>query len=212
MSVVPPEAPLRRGFFSRRSPAASEGAASSQLPAPALPERHGGTGYCVVGREPSVAFATWDLPHGVGEGWTVEFRCEGGAAAARTFCFAAQAHSAYLQGMIPGGRYAVRASLRSPEGAVRMLAPAVLELSLPPEAPGEGELRFARVPWAPGAAPAAPVPTVPAPLPSVGAVLPTSHGGRGPGAAATSATGAPAVSPGLPSSVGFRRPTSPGAR
>jgi hypothetical protein len=204
MSAVPPEAPLRRGFFTRRPP----GAAPAQDPLPprphALPERHGGTGFSLVGRGPSVAFATWDLPHGVGEGWGVEFRCEGESVTARSFNVPASAHAAYLEGLTPGGRYRVTATLRSPEGAARTLLPAVAELALPPVEPGAGTVRFARAPWAAGPAGAVPAPAgLAAPFPET-VLLPTSPGGPGPG-------GSPG-SPGLPSSAALRMPTSPGAR
>jgi len=180
-------------------------------PPAALPERHGGTGFAVLGREPTVAFATWDLPLGAGAGWTVAFRCEGAGGVARAFQFPAEAHSAYLQGLVPGGRYEVRATLRSPEGAVRTLVPAVAGLALPPEAPGEGKVLFARAPWVPGAVAAPPVPASAAPLRPSSGPLPTSAGGPGHSPGATPSA-LPPGSPGLPSGAGFRMGTSPGAR
>ena len=113
--------------------------------------------------------------------------------APRAFTFPAQAHSAYLYGLEPGGRYQVRPSLRSPEGAVRALLPAVSDLALPPAAPGQASVRFARPPWAPGAGSTSVAPALILQLQPTFGTLPTSHRGAGPGAP-------------------LRLPTSPGAR
>lgn len=216
MSVVPPEAPVRRGFFSRRpgdvrSAAIPQPGSSVSREVTGLPARHGGTSFSILGREPSVAFATWDLPNGVGEGWSVEIRCEGVSAEPQVFRFPAQVHSAYLRGLAAGGRYVVRASLRSPEGAVRALVPPAAELALPPNEAGEGEVRFARAPWSPGALSSGTPPVQITPAPAVAGALPTSRGATAPGTLpATSPGTSPA--PGLSSGAALRLPTSPGAR
>jgi hypothetical protein len=217
MDEAGPDTPLQRGFFSPRSRRVPVPPPPPQV-APALPDRHGGTAFAVLGREPTVAFATWDLPADVGEGWRVLISAERAGAQASCFEFPAHAHGAYLHGLEAGGRYTVRARLESPAGAALLLTPPAAELALPPALPvTNAEIRFARVPWAGPSMPAHPIP-VPAPLaPMADRAHGTSPGaGARPGVGASTAPGVAASRP-LPSwpvvalPTRLTVPTSPGA-
>jgi hypothetical protein len=217
MDDAGPDTPLQRGFFtlrSRRVPVPPP-----VLPvAPALPDRHGGTAFAVLGREPTVAFATWDLPSEAGEGWKVVISAERTGAAPACFEFPAHAHGAYLHGLEAGGRYTVRARLASPVGAATPFTPPAVELALPPALPVfDAEVRFARVPWAVPSSPSYPAPVTAPLVPMAECADATSPGAGAPPGVGLSTSPGGAPSRPLPSRpvvalpTHLPGPTSPGA-